>query len=186
MIIDSSGYRLNIGIILTNADRKLFWAKRVNRDAWQFPQGGMHQGESPEVTLYRELREEIGLKPEDVSILARTRHWLRYQIPKRLIRNTRPLCIGQKQLWYLLRLESNDKQIHLDHCSKPEFDHWVWVNYWYPLREVVLFKREVYRRAMRELAPYLFESAPKSWDRHPLDSLSLGFKEVHGSPISPE
>lgn len=175
MIIDSSGYRLNIGIILANAAGKLFWAKRVGRDAWQFPQGGMHQGESPEVTLYRELREEIGLRSEDVSILARTRHWLRYQIPKRLIRNTRPICIGQKQIWYLLRLEGGDELIHLDHTSKPEFDHWEWVNYWYPLREVVLFKRDVYRRALRELAPYLFENAPRGWDYRQLDPLGSSF-----------
>ena len=162
-MIDSSGFRLNVGIILANHAGRLFWAKRVGRDAWQFPQGGMHEGETPDDTMYRELTEEIGLRERDVKILGRTRNWLRYRLPKRLIRDTRPICIGQKQLWYLLRLESEDSAIHLDHTVKPEFDGWEWVSYWYPLRQVVLFKREVYRRALRELAPYLFEDSMRSW-----------------------
>lgn len=169
-MIDSDGFRLNIGIVLANHAGQLFWAKRLGRDAWQFPQGGMHTGENPEDTLFRELREEIGLSEQDVSVLGRTRNWLRYRIPKRLIRNSRPLCIGQKQLWYLLRLEVEDQAINVDHTPKPEFDGWEWVNYWYPLRQVVLFKREVYRRALRELAPYLFTNA-RGWGVRPLQPL---------------
>src|SRR5262249_54004302 len=126
-MIDRAGYRANIGIILANSKGQLFWGKRVGREAWQFPQGGMHENESPEGTLYRELREEIGLNPKEVRIIGCTRHWLRYRIPKRFIRDTRPLCIGQKQLWYLLRLESNDSAIHLEQSAKPEFDAWTWV-----------------------------------------------------------
>lgn len=173
-MIDSSGFRLNVGIILANQAGQLFWAKRVGRDAWQFPQGGMHTGESPEDTMFRELTEEIGLKERDVKILGRTRNWLRYRIPKRLIRNTKPVCIGQKQLWYLLLLESEDSAIHLDATEKPEFDDWEWVSYWYPLRQVVIFKREVYRRALRELAPYLFKSTSRNFGARPLQSLMDG------------
>lgn len=170
-MIDSYGFRPNIGIILANSHDQIFWAKRVGRDAWQFPQGGMHGDESPEDTLFRELREEIGLYPDDVTILGRTRHWLRYRIPKRLIRATEPICIGQKQLWFMLRLEVPDDQIHLDATQKPEFDDWKWVNYFYPLRQVVSFKKEVYRRALVELAPYFFSGTPRSFGSRPLDPL---------------
>ena len=104
--------------------------------------------------MYRELFEEIGLHPEDVEILGCTRGWLRYRLPRRLVRrDQQPLCIGQKQKWFLLRLLSNDDRIRVDHTGSPEFDGWRWVSYWYPLGQVVSFKREVYRRALKELAP---------------------------------
>lgn len=171
-MIDSGGFRPNIGIILANQHGQVFWAKRIlGRDAWQFPQGGMHEGESPEETLYRELKEEIGLNPEDIRILGCTRNWLRYRIPKRLIRDTRPLCIGQKQLWYLLKMEGEDSQIDLAHTEKPEFEDWKWVSYFFPLRQVIAFKREVYRRALRELAPYLFKNSVRAWGMRPLNNL---------------
>lgn len=156
-MIDPRGFRHNVGIILTNHTDKVFWAKRIGRDAWQFPQGGMQPDEHPEQTLFRELKEEIGLDKSDVRILGRTRHWLRYRLPSRMVRKSEPFCIGQKQLWYLLRLEKADSQICFNITSKPEFDDWQWVSYWYPLRQIVLFKREVYRRALKELAPYLFQ-----------------------------
>jgi putative (di)nucleoside polyphosphate hydrolase len=175
-VIDSSGFRHNVGIILANQRGQVFWAKRVGRDAWQFPQGGMNDEESPEETLFRELKEEIGLDQSEVSILARTRYWLRYRLPKRLVRDTKPVCIGQKQLWYLLRLEGPDSAIHLETTQKPEFDGWQWVSYWYPLRQVVLFKREVYRRALRELVPYLFEDSARLSGARPLNHLLEGME----------
>ena len=157
-MIDANGFRWNVGIILTNSAGKVFWGKRVGKDAWQFPQGGMNEGETPEQTLFRELQEEIGLKESDVTVLARTKRWLKYRIPTRLIRKGTPRCIGQKQFWYLLRLNSRESAINLGMSAKPEFDYWEWVSYWYPLRKVILFKREVYRQALRELSPYLFKS----------------------------
>lgn len=178
-MIDSSGFRPNVGIILANHAGQLFWAKRIGRDAWQFPQGGMHEGETPEQAMFRELHEEIGLSENEVTILGRTGNWLRYRIPKRLIRDTRPLCVGQKQLWYLLLLEKDEKIIQLDHTPKPEFDAWEWVSYWYPLRQVVLFKREVYRRALRELSSHLFKNEPKSWGLRPLTPLLNGNHHGH-------
>lgn len=155
-VIDSDGYRLNVGIILSNRDGRLFWARRVGQDAWQFPQGGIHQDESPVQAMYRELTEETGLRPDDVEVMGCTGGWLRYRLPKRLIRHGRePLCIGQKQVWYLLRLVGGEHRVKLDCTDKPEFDRWRWVSYWHPLREVVAFKRPVYRRALQELAPLL-------------------------------
>ncbi len=119
---------------------------------WQFPQGGINPGESAEQAMYRELFEEVGLSRKDVRILASTRNWLRYKLPKRLVRwDTKPVCIGQKQKWFLLQLVSGDAEINMQTSSTPEFDGWRWVSYWYPVRQVVSFKRDVYRRVMKEV-----------------------------------
>lgn len=143
--------------MLANGEGRLLWARRVGgRDAWQFPQGGINAGESAEEALFRELREEVGLDPEAVQILGATRGWLRYRLPKRFIRRgNKPVCIGQKQRWFLLRMLAGDEAVRLDLNDKPEFDHWQWVSYWYPLDQVVSFKREVYRRALKEMAQVL-------------------------------
>jgi putative (di)nucleoside polyphosphate hydrolase len=91
-----------------------------------------------------------------VQILARTRGWLRYRLPKRLRRyNSSPGFQGQKQKWFLLRMLADDELVRMNCTSKPEFDHWQWVSYWYPVCQVVDFKRDVYRRALQELAPHL-------------------------------
>ena len=153
-VIDSDGFRANVGIVLANDRGQVLWARRVGgRDAWQFPQGGINPGESPEQALYRELHEEVGLSSDAVEVLGATRGWLRYRLPKRFIRKGQsPVCIGQKQKWFLLRMLADDAAVQLDLNDKPEFDHWQWVSYWYPLNQVISFKREVYRRAMKELA----------------------------------
>lgn len=155
-MIDTEGFRANVGIILANTQGQLLWAKRIGQDAWQFPQGGIDYGETPVDAMYRELWEEVGLYPQHVKLLAQTQHWLRYRLPKRFIRQAQyPMCIGQKQKWFLLELdEQNVQYIRFDR-SKPEFDHWEWVSYWYPLGQVVPFKRGVYRRALYELLPSL-------------------------------
>ncbi len=151
-MIDSDGFRPNVGIILANDQGQLLWARRIGQDAWQFPQGGISKGESPEDALYRELHEEVGLRPEHVDVIACTRGWLRYRLPERYIRKgQKPLCIGQKQKWFLLRMLADDGDISFDQGDKPEFDSWRWVSYWYPLSQVIPFKREVYRSALKEL-----------------------------------
>jgi putative (di)nucleoside polyphosphate hydrolase len=153
-VIDADGFRPNVGIILTNSRGQLLWARRVGgQDAWQFPQGGIKQNESAEQALYRELEEEVGLRPADVEILGVTRGWLRYRLPSRYVRQQQPVCIGQKQKWFLLRFLGSDEQINPTLNTTPEFDHWRWVSYWYPVNNVVAFKRDVYRRALRELSP---------------------------------
>jgi len=148
-----------VGIIIFNGKGKLLWAKRIGQDAWQFPQGGVQMHESPEDAALRGLNEEVGLEPHDVEIVACTEKWLRYRLPKHLIRqNSHPVCIGQKQKWYLMRLVSGTEKIRFDQGDKPEFDHWRWVSYWYPVNQVVSFKRKVYRKALAELNRH-FKSA---------------------------
>jgi putative (di)nucleoside polyphosphate hydrolase len=156
-VVDEDGYRPNVGIILSNGRGRLLWARRIGRRSWQFPQGGIQDDETPEAAMFRELYEEVGLEAEHVEILGCTDDWLRYQLPDRFIRRGHfPLCIGQKQIWFLLRLLVPDEQVRLDRSDHPEFDAWRWVTYWYPMHQVVFFKRNVYAEALRELAPLIF------------------------------
>ena len=163
-MIDSDGYRPNVGIILTNGEGRLFWARRLGQDSWQFPQGGIRPHETPEQALYRELHEEIGLLPADVEIVASTRGWLRYKLPKRFVRqHCKPVCIGQKQRWFMLRLVGDTSHVRFDLSDRPEFEEWRWIDYWDPIEQIVFFKRRVYELALSEFAPILFpeqESRP--------------------------
>ncbi|GJM08023.1 MAG: RNA pyrophosphohydrolase [Lysobacteraceae bacterium] len=154
-MIDPDGYRPNVGIIVAGKHGKVFWARRVNRDGWQFPQGGMRSDETPLEAMYRELREEVGLKPEHIDVLAETPGWLKYRLPRRYQRSEqKPLCIGQKQVWFLVKLVTDESKVRLDLTEKPEFDRWRWVDFWYPVNHVVHFKRGVYRHALRILEPF--------------------------------
>lgn len=156
-IIDPQGFRLNIGIIIVNAENQVLWARRVGQNAWQFPQGGVQQGERLEQALFRELKEELGLNQADVRIEDVTRKFLRYRLPPGLIRyDNHPVCVGQKQKWYLLRMLASDQAINLNCAAKPEFEEWQWVPYWLPLRGVIAFKKDVYRKALLYFAEHLF------------------------------
>jgi putative (di)nucleoside polyphosphate hydrolase len=156
-VIDSDGYRPNVGIILCNQDRQVFWGRRAGQDSWQFPQGGIRRNEAPVQAMYRELHEETGLRAEHVQLIGCTEGWLRYKLPSSLVRrHSRPVCIGQKQKWFLLRLVGSESAFSLDSNPRPEFDDWRWVEYWLPMREVVYFKRQVYQSALDQLAPLLF------------------------------
>lgn len=158
-MIDRDGYRLNVGIILLNGDRQVFWARRAGMRSWQFPQGGIKRHEGPEEAMYRELYEEVGLRGRDVELIGRTQGWLHYDLPERYIRKrSQPLCIGQKQVWFLLGLKAHESRIRLDCSDKPEFDSWTWVDYWHPVADVVYFKREVYHRALTELRGHVEEN----------------------------
>lgn len=153
---DIHGFRSNVGIILTREDGCLLLGGRAGQNGWQFPQGGILVDESPLEAMYRELGEEIGLSSDDVEVLGQTEGWLRYRLPERYIRrNSKPLCVGQKQRWFLLRLISSEQKLCLDTTELPEFDRWRWVEYWYPVKEVIYFKRQVYVSALTELAPLL-------------------------------
>ncbi len=163
-MIDREGYRPNVGIVLTNGSNRVFWGKRVREHAWQFPQGGIKYGESPEQAMFRELTEETGLAPEHVRILGRTRDWLRYDVPNHWTRREgRSHYRGQKQIWYLLRLTGRDCDVCLRRSEKPEFDAWRWSDFWVPLESVVDFKREVYHAALSELSRFLHLTPDPHW-----------------------
>ena len=151
-LIDNEGFRANVGIVLAQDDGRVFLGRRAGGKGWQFPQGGMRIGESLEEAMYRELHEEIGLGPDDVEVLAVTRRWMRYRLPAKFVRRDQtPLCIGQKQRWYLLRSREAEPRFRFDLTGEPEFSDWRWADYWEPVREVIHFKRPIYRRALHEL-----------------------------------
>lgn len=155
-MLDREGFRPNVGIILLNQRNQVFWGKRIRTHSWQFPQGGIKYGESPEQAMFRELHEEVGLLPDHVRIIARTRDWLRYEVPDHFIRkDARGHYRGQKQIWFLLQLTGRDTDMNLRATSHPEFDAWRWNDYWVPLEVVIEFKRGVYEMALTELARFL-------------------------------
>lgn len=168
--IDDDGFRANVGIILTKDDGKLLLAGRAGAKGWQFPQGGVMHGEDVTDAMYRELREEVGLEPDDVELLGVTADWIHYRLPKKYIRrNSKPLCVGQKQRWFLLRLQASPDRLRFDRGDKPEFDRIRWVDFWRPVNEVIYFKRRVYARALHELGsscyPHGLPPRPRWWPR---------------------
>jgi len=169
--IDAEGFRANVGIILANMDGEVLLAGRVGGKGWQFPQGGVLLGEEPEGAMYRELREEVGLERADVELLGVTADWLHYRLPDKFIRrHSKPLCIGQKQRWFMLRLVSSTDNLRFDLGDQPEFDRVRWVNFWRPVNEVIYFKRRVYARALHELGSTVYPQGlppqPRWWPKH--------------------
>ncbi len=161
-MLDREGFRPNVGIILLNARNDVFWGKRLREHSWQFPQGGIKFGETPMQAMYRELHEEVGLKPEHVKVIGRTRDWLRYEVPDKFIkREVRGHYRGQKQIWFLLRMVGRDCDICLRATDHPEFDAWRWNHYWVPLDAVIEFKRDVYQLALTELSRFLRRAIPR-------------------------
>jgi len=168
-MLDREGYRPNVGIILVNQKNEVFWGKRIREHAWQFPQGGIKYGESPVQAMFRELHEEVGLMPDHVRILGRTRDWLRYDVPDVYIRReSRGHYKGQKQIWFLLRMLGRDNDVCLRATDSPEFDAWRWCEYWVPLDSVIEFKREVYSLALNELSGLIFKRTDE--DRRLVDA----------------
>ena len=168
--IDEEGFRANVGIILVDEAGKLLLGGRVGNRGWQFPQGGILEGEDPSDAMFRELREEIGLEPDDVEVLGSTQDWISYRLPDKFIRrNSLPLCIGQKQRWFMLRLVSNSENVRFDRADEAEFDRVRWVDYWRPVNEVIYFKRRVYAQALHELGrtsyPHKMPSRPRWWPK---------------------
>lgn len=149
-IIDHNGYRRGVGIVIWDGRDRVLLARRSDHRGRQFPQGGVRQGERPRDAMYRELKEELGLDPSHVREVARMGRWVSYKLPTRYRRSRAPRCIGQKQLWWLLRLTCAEEQVRPDLAEEPEFDDWSWVDYWLPAEEVVFFKRSVYRQVLEE------------------------------------
>ena len=155
-MIDLDGYRPNVASVILNYKDEVLWAKRTNEENWQFPQGGIQDGETPEEAMYREIYEEVGLKPNNIEILGSSNDWIKYDVPEKFIRQYwQGKYRGQKQKWFLLRLIGEDALINLNTHDKPEFDDWRWESFWKPIQEVVDFKKEVYEQALKELSSFM-------------------------------
>ena len=145
-----TGYRLNVAMIVLNKHNKVLFCKRRNTQNWQFPQGGVDENENIESAMFRELNEEVGLEKDNVEIKAVSQNFIYYDIPK----NIRSRVLGgkfkgQAQKYFLLKLISGDVDLNIE--NTPEFDKYNWVPFWYPLNQVVDFKKEAYRSALIEL-----------------------------------
>ena len=154
-MIDSEGYRSNVGIVLLNRNNEVLWGRRKGEDSWQFPQGGIARSEDPENAMLRELNEELGLLPEHIEIIGKTSSWLYYDVPGVYNRGNNNFYRGQKQIWFLLKFLGKDHHINVKFYKEQEFDGWRWVDYWLPIEQVVSFKQGVYTKALNELSKYL-------------------------------
>ena len=152
MKANNEGYRPNVAMVVINSMNKVLICRRKNTKTWQFPQGGIDNGEEIKKAMYRELSEEVGLSKDDVSLVGESEGTITYDIPKTI--RSKVLggkFKGQEQKWFLLKLKKDNSEIKLDNETFPEFDKYEWVSFWQPLNRIVDFKREAYRKALSEL-----------------------------------
>ena len=154
---EESNYRLNVGLIIVNNYGKVLICKRKNSNQWQFPQGGIDEGESPMEAAKREIFEEVGIKPSKIKVLGKIKDWVKYEIPKELAKKSfkKKGIVGQKQKWFIFKIKS-EACITFVNDPDNEFDDFAWVSYWRPIALIVSFKKEVYRNVLAELLPIYF------------------------------
>lgn len=164
-MIDDDGYRPNVGIVICNRQGQVLWARRCSQHSWQFPQGGINPGETAEQAMYRELFEEVGLSKRMCASWLRPATGCAINCRNVWCVGTQSRFVSAKSKMVLLQLLCNDADINMQRSSTPEFDGWRWVSFWYPVRQVVSFKRDVYRRVMKEFAvtvmPMQEQAAPR-------------------------
>ena len=144
-------YRLGVGIMLLNADRRIFMGKRIEMEtqAWQMPQGGIDEGEDSQSAATRELLEEVGT--DKVKILDVSKRWLRYELPTSMARRSwKGKYKGQQQKWYAMLFTGIDADIDLSASGHPEFDEWAWMDSKECLEEIIDFKKELYASVFEE------------------------------------
>ena len=150
---NSLSYRLGVGAMILNDHNNVFVAKRIDTpgNAWQMPQGGIDEGEDPDVAIFREIEEEIGTTK--CEIIAKSNTWLTYDIPDELRSKLwGGKHRGQKQMWYAMRFIGEDSDIILDAHHKPEFSEWQWVEINAISDLIVPFKRELYNKIVNEFS----------------------------------
>lgn len=150
-------YRPCVGVTLINPAGLVFAGQRIDSDvpAWQMPQGGVDRGEAPEAAAFRELQEEIGIRPDRVALIDETPGWLRYDLPAELVpRVWGGKYRGQKQRWYLMRFLGDDSEIRID-TAHPEFSRWRWLDAAALLDGIVPFKRAIYAEVLGHFRAHL-------------------------------
>ena len=145
-------YRPCVGLVVLNRASEIFVGQRLDYrgDAWQMPQGGIDPGEAPLEAALRELGEETGIGRDKVTLLAESREWIPYDLPRALIpRLWKGRYRGQTQRWFALRFMGRDEDIDIA-TEHPEFSAWMWSPRDEVIQRIVPFKRETYRRVLRE------------------------------------
>lgn len=152
-------YRPCVGVMLVNADGKVFVGKRIDNregDWWQMPQGGVDEGEDLRSAVLRELWEETGVTEDHVSILAQTREELLYDLPEELMGKLwGGKYRGQRQFWFLARFEGAEGDVDLNAHQPPEFEAWRWVEPELLPEMIVPFKKRVYRAVLDQFRPLI-------------------------------
>ena len=149
-------YRPCVGVMLINPEKHIFVGERIDTpDAWQMPQGGIDEGEDPLEAALRELVEETGIPSTSVEVVDRTSDWLTYDLPPQLLGKVwKGKFRGQKQLWYLLRLNGEESLIDLQ-TEHPEFARWKWSDKVSLVEEIVPFKKEIYEKVVSSFEQHL-------------------------------
>ena len=145
-------YRPCVGVMLVNGEGKIFVGQRIDNDApaWQMPQGGIDEGETPLEAALRELGEETGLPEDAVTVESETSDWVTYDLPHELVPKIwKGRFKGQKQKWVLMRFTGSDDLINIE-TDHPEFSEWCWLPASDLVANIVPFKREVYQQVLAE------------------------------------
>jgi putative (di)nucleoside polyphosphate hydrolase len=156
--MNDKSYRKNVGLIVLNLKNELLVCRRKDQKTWQFPQGGIDNGESPGIAAYRELFEEVGIKQKDVKIIQKSSYWYHYDLPQKYQNRSDSMkkFKGQTQKWFMFKANS-DLEINLLNEIQQEFVAYKWVSFWYPLSHIVAFKKDVYQDVLNEFLPKYIE-----------------------------
>ena len=152
--MNDKSYRKNVGLIVLNQKNKLLLCRRKDQKTWQFPQGGIDSGESPQAAAFRELFEEVGIHKREVKVVKKSDHWFDYDLPEKYQKrsDTMRKFKGQTQKGFMFKANT-ELNVSLCNDVQQEFVDYKWVSFWYPLSHIVLFKKDVYQNVLNEFLP---------------------------------